>query len=315
MSGFAASTGTPREIPNKIPNAISKHIINYYVNHADVLLNDTNLRSVSQNNKRSQAYKSLLTELKEEFGFELSEKRLRNHFDYMRNKIIQKGMAHKRSLNAEKRYRGLTGGGRSLRDENAFANANEPTPFESSTEQALWEYFDNTPTTVPFKEGESSVGKRKRAASPDDELVSSLSPEPNMDDFLSDSEDGRPRHQRFTEKDILEEQILLCQDQRKFFRKLMHTLDVFTDYVMRQQEKSQGIQETKQPKITPLADPNIEESVFSIRVHRSGTAPAYTKHFVYGYISSPLNSLSGAHLRTALRTIFTAPYTSPTTSF
>ncbi|VDN36107.1 unnamed protein product [Cylicostephanus goldi] len=174
-------------------------------------------------------------------------------------------MAHKRSLNAEKRYRAQTGGGRSFNEENAFANKNDPSPFENATEQALWEYFDNTPTTVPFKEGESFVGKRKRAATPDDDVLShSLSPEPNMDDFLSDSEDDRdrrPKHPRVTEKDMLEEQMLLIQDQRKFFRKLMHTLDVFTDYIMRQQDRSKGYQENQQK--TPTADPNIEESLFS----------------------------------------------------
>ncbi|VDM85354.1 unnamed protein product [Strongylus vulgaris] len=40
---------------------------------------------------------------------------------------------------------------------NAFAQ--KQCPFENAAEEQLWGFFDNTPTTVPFREGESHVGK------------------------------------------------------------------------------------------------------------------------------------------------------------
>ncbi|CAJ0588867.1 unnamed protein product [Cylicocyclus nassatus] len=65
----------------------------------------------------------------------------------------------------------------------------------------------------PFKKG---------AAFPDEEILSHPLPELNMDDFLSDSEDDRrPKRPRFTKKDVLIEQIFLCQMTNKIFRKLM----------------------------------------------------------------------------------------------
>ncbi|VDK83338.1 unnamed protein product, partial [Cylicostephanus goldi] len=202
----------PKAPPAKIPHSISKYIVDYYIRNSDVLLSDTNLRTVSQNGRRSAAYKNLITELREEFGFEANEKKLRNHFDHIRSKVIVKGMSLKKGTNAEKRYRTKTGGGRSIQEKDFFEKSNNQCPFDSPSEQALWEFFDKTPMTVPFKEGESSVGKKK-AGHPEEELLEDDDAhfvEPNMEDFESDSEDDRrPRNARVTERDIIQEQFRL----------------------------------------------------------------------------------------------------------
>ncbi|CAJ0590751.1 unnamed protein product [Cylicocyclus nassatus] len=69
------------------------------------------------------AYRKLVGEVAEEYGFEITERQIRNHFDRYRAKVISKGMAFRRNVNAEKRYRTATGGGITPADE-AFANKN-----------------------------------------------------------------------------------------------------------------------------------------------------------------------------------------------
>ncbi|CAJ0595447.1 unnamed protein product [Cylicocyclus nassatus] len=104
------------------------------------------------------------------------------------------------------------GGGRSMHEEDVFEITNNQCPFDSPSEQALWEFFDKTSMTLPFREGESSVGKKKvpRLEEVGDDVTLFL--EPNMEDFESDSEDERrPRNTRVTERDILQEQFRLCR--------------------------------------------------------------------------------------------------------
>ncbi|CAJ0604872.1 unnamed protein product [Cylicocyclus nassatus] len=64
-------------------------------------------------------------------------------------------MSLRKTTDAEKRYRTKTEGGRSMHEEDVFEKTDNHCPFDSPSEQALWEFFDKTPVTLPFKEGES----------------------------------------------------------------------------------------------------------------------------------------------------------------
>ncbi|CAJ0606441.1 unnamed protein product [Cylicocyclus nassatus] len=173
--------------------------MDFFVRNGDVLLNDTNVKTLAQNTKRNAAYKKLLNELQEEFGFETNEKKIQNHFDHIRSRVVSKGMAFKKGLSAEKRYRMATGGGNSWEEEANFSKNNDCHPFNTDSEEILWRYYDKTPMTEPFKKGESMVGKRKLCTEHYEENEAEA--EPIMDDFESDSDhcDVPSKRKRITE--------------------------------------------------------------------------------------------------------------------
>ncbi|CAJ0600959.1 unnamed protein product [Cylicocyclus nassatus] len=343
-------TPTGKESPSKIPHAVSRHIVQYFIKNSDILLNDTNVRTYAQNTKRMTAYRKLVIEIAEEYGFEITEKQIRNHFDHYRSKVISKGMTFRRNISAEKKYRTTTGGG-VIPSEESSANKNDTFPFNTSMEAELWKFFDKTPATVPFREGESAVGIRKTPV----QNAENERPEPLMDEFETDSDDeetggsyerggrcgggrsmrgvgtggGRSfmrgterereygdeeeeeeeeeeearggggggggrggaggyeapgrgggggggggsnsnRKRRITEKELVEEQFRLCQDQRRFFSEMIHTLNVMCDYIASQKNvqgtsngQHGGLGGGGREPTEFVADKNIEESVVS----------------------------------------------------
>ncbi|VDM80147.1 unnamed protein product [Strongylus vulgaris] len=78
---------------NRIPEGVSKYIIEFYMRHADVLINNTNVRTLEANTMRAVAMKRLIADLEEFFGFHVTEKKIRNHFDHVRAKILLKSGA------------------------------------------------------------------------------------------------------------------------------------------------------------------------------------------------------------------------------
>ncbi|CAJ0589332.1 unnamed protein product [Cylicocyclus nassatus] len=275
-----------------MPNSVSRYIVDYFVSNADVLLSDTNVRTPTQNAKRTAAYRTLITKIHDEFGYDVSERKIRNHFDHVRSKVISKGMTLRKGFAAEKKYRSRTGGGLSISEETRFSRNNDSCLFETPAEEKLWSFFENTPVTTPFVEGESHVGKRN---SPAREGNRGHEEEPLMVDFESDTDleeedygagtdrqldlggggggggDARAKMKnrlRVTEADLLQEQYRLIQDQRKFLNEMIHTLHVMCDFIASQKSQTiPGVEACRQSaggRAAPITgDENVEESVIS----------------------------------------------------
>lgn len=89
---------------SKIPEAVSKHILEYYLRHSEILLNYTSTRTVEANTRRTIAIRRLSAELKYLFGYEASAKKIKNHFDYLRAKVLHKGYAANYAACKDMRY-------------------------------------------------------------------------------------------------------------------------------------------------------------------------------------------------------------------
>ncbi|RCN47987.1 hypothetical protein ANCCAN_05926 [Ancylostoma caninum] len=293
---------------NRMPEAVSKHVIEYFLKNADVMLFDTNNRTAAANSRRSIAFKNLVAELKRFYGYDANEKKIRNHWDYMKSKAICKGMASRKAFSREKSYRSQTGGGRCFYQERSFEHADN-YPFDDQSEEAIWRFYDGTPAVESFREGESNVGRRNSShvtesssyREPQDTVETSRVEErqegdeidvlsgqedanPNLDEFMSDSGDGtdnsqyvpfrppkRRRKMRVTEADLLEEQYLLCQEQRQFFATLQHTMMEMCSFIQHANEqfnrpssRSQEDRDTGNQEPAYLGDQNIEQSAGSI---------------------------------------------------
>ncbi|CAJ0591144.1 unnamed protein product [Cylicocyclus nassatus] len=113
-----------------MPNSVLKYIVDFFLNF-EVLLSDTNVRTPTQNGKLTAAYKTLISKICEEVGYEIP----------WQNR-----------------------GGVLVAEERIFAKTNNACPFDSPSEEKPWNFFDNTPITKLFIESESRMGKRKSPA-------------------------------------------------------------------------------------------------------------------------------------------------------
>ncbi|RCN36777.1 hypothetical protein ANCCAN_17335 [Ancylostoma caninum] len=234
---------------HRVPKAISKHIIEYFLRNSDALLQDTNIRTMAANARRSTAMKNLIAEL---------------------------------------RYQTKTGEGRSRHEEARFEEANTFS-FDDDLEESIWRFYDGTPTVQPFAEGESRVGKPRppdveHLESEHDDVeqppaahnrniplmdeFSSVSDESDDHDYLAAPRWKRRRNVRVTDAVLLEEQYHLCQEQRQFFLEMTQTMHEMRSFIktvkdewLNRARRCNKIAEADAP--TLAGDNNLEESAVS----------------------------------------------------
>ncbi|EYC32714.1 hypothetical protein Y032_0002g1058 [Ancylostoma ceylanicum] len=147
--------------PGRIPEAVSKYILEYYMRHSEILVNNTNMRTVEANTRRTTLIRRLIEDLKYLYGYEASPRKIKNHFDHLRSKILHKGYAVNYEASKGERRLSKTSG---LRPSLAGTPVRKE-PFMSPAEEKIWNYYERTPMA------RSSRGSEVRDCGPSRKLA------------------------------------------------------------------------------------------------------------------------------------------------
>ncbi|KAK6746981.1 hypothetical protein RB195_000309 [Necator americanus] len=235
----------------KIPKKVSEYIVDFYLENSLVLLRNASSRNITVNNERDQLYEQLARNIETDFGLVFDRKKIKTHFEHFKHKTLAKGAKMLAGINRQTKS-GRDGIPEELRAVNPRACAFDMSEFK------LWSYLNDSPVTigehlagcsvmlqpctsismqrveqnepanvdtrVDYQESgnlEEKAGSPTSSGSTDSDSVPDTS-RPTTSGFDNvDKSMCSPRMRRKRKyDDLLDEQILMYREQRRFFSEM-----------------------------------------------------------------------------------------------